>query len=1636
MIRIQDTSVPPTEKTGATFIIGSGLSLSETSDGLPILQSAGGGPSGTVNNGLINQLAWYAASGNSVSGLSTAANGVLITDPSGVPSIGTLTLSYLPSNVISYSLSGIANTIAMFTAPATIANSIITQSANGISIADSLGIGVVAQPSVGFYIHSSLALSGSTTQYGVFSNPTGGSGATSLIAGGFFASNSPGASITIANMYGLLIGSPTINAGDTVSTASGISIQAITGATTNYAIQTAGGLHRFRDPIWLGTVSSSTAMLYVSAPTTALVGTTILGVHSDITFPSTATAGIEGFRSRVTTAATAYNVTTVAAFRAQNPVLGAGSSITTAYGLLIDSITSGSSNFAIHTGTGPVFFGDTTTISTSNLIDFILAGSPSNIQQMQLGDSGGYSTLGTRFSNGGLVLAQNAYQNTLATDSWAANSAAVASWAIEMHASGSLGIFAATAGTAPGNFATFWGTALLSIGATGAITTAGSAPSFKIGTPPLVSFGGGTYGTAGSIGQVGVTSGESNLALYVNDGTHNRRVKFFMDDTNSVWGFKGTYANAGIGDFVMSVAGTEFLRLTTSSGILTLPLSSSQLIVNTDPGGSAIVRIARDDTNGSLAAGGIVGLHASISTDTLVNVGAGGSHPSSATTIYGTKVSYSVPTTATSKAIGYYARMVTPAGSTTYAQLSAFLLDTPSFGAGNTLTLSQGITVANQGNSTVGTSVGLDISAQSGSTTNYAIRTSTGLVSLGDDLIINTLGRFNSAASAPLADQVMSFSGGTSKWNPRTLQFSFTTGAVTAAALADGTTVALVNAGGSGGTQGGTPSAPTTQAVYNAIVVTLPTALPSNCVYVIDYSVNGGSYTTNAIICTSNQVVHSGLLPANTYAYKYLIRGAGDTAYSTASSALNPSNKSEVNAFGLIVASQIAVTNLAAISASLGVIRTGLILNTNSTAAIRLDTGTISPVPQDQGTATAGAASTLTDSSKSWTTNIWTGYQIRIVAGTGAGQTRTVASNTSTVITVSSSWGTNPDTTSQYQIGWQRWLDLGSTTDSDYLLFVSSNSSNIPALSLTVGGLLSVSGIITASTLLVNNSATLLGSMRVEGGIIQRTVEIAATGLSYGTTGIERLMMSSAGYSLYTSGDVLAGLLGNYSIQVGGGISSFTDTVNISAGTTSIGTPGVLTYSSFATSSAPSQLAVDGNYTLTGVVNITVTTINAIAYTGSTVTTYISYSTNAGSTWSSEVQLTLMDAIDSVGASYSPTFSYTINTAAAKANIRFRVRYAVIINATKVFTGSIAIASGSQLSTIYGSYLSSGSSFNRRSLYLGAATNMPQIYLTPIVTTAPTNANTTEGELWYNGLTHRIEYNLNGTIRSVANTSELPGNTSTGSHGLIQLGGDIGGTDTAQTVLGLHFGSTGITLSSTAPTSGQEIVYDGTNISGRDPTAMGRYETQKSWFRAGQSGSAGLYGLGSGTPSQTAGAGAMDAKGTYVQVTTASGAGNHGGVWSNAANMIELQMNPTMWIYVKTGANQASNRLWFGYSTNTQTSQTNTPSNTPFVGITVNGTTDFRFVYSDGTTGTSAAYASRTPAINTYYLIKLRIAWQVASANTLFVSINGDAEQSIAFTSASLITASTTFGWAAWAVSTGAVTGTMQWYWTQCEYGS
>lgn len=98
-----------------------------------------------------------------------------------------------------------------------------------------------------------------------------------------------------------------------------------------------------------------------------------------------------------------------------------------------------------------------------------------------------------------------------------------------------------------------------------------------------------------------------------------------------------------------------------------------------------------------------------------------------------------------------------------------------------------------------------------------------------------------------------------------------------------------------------------------------------------------------------------------------------------------------------------------------------------SNTATTLTFGAISTAPDatsryeiigfDAGTSSgSNSFNTLVDSTKSWSTNIWKNYAVRIVFGKGAGQMRRILSNTATALTLYRGWNVLPDNTSVYSI--------------------------------------------------------------------------------------------------------------------------------------------------------------------------------------------------------------------------------------------------------------------------------------------------------------------------------------------------------------------------------------------------------------------------------------------------------------------------------------------------------------------------------------------------------------------------------------------------------------------------------------------
>lgn len=120
----------------------------------------------------------------------------------------------------------------------------------------------------------------------------------------------------------------------------------VTALTIEHATQGVPSF-KFNGQIVVGGNYADTAGLYVRTLTT--VGVMQYGVISEATFTSSATTWGIGVYSMVRTAAAAFTMGGAYAFYAANPAKGAGSSITTAYGLYVEDLTAGTTNYAIYT---------------------------------------------------------------------------------------------------------------------------------------------------------------------------------------------------------------------------------------------------------------------------------------------------------------------------------------------------------------------------------------------------------------------------------------------------------------------------------------------------------------------------------------------------------------------------------------------------------------------------------------------------------------------------------------------------------------------------------------------------------------------------------------------------------------------------------------------------------------------------------------------------------------------------------------------------------------------------------------------------------------------------------------------------------------------------------------------------------------------------------------------------------------------------------------------------------------------------------------------------------------------------------------------------------------------------------------
>jgi len=132
--------------------------------------------------------------------------------------------------------------------------------------------------------------------------------------------------VTSGTVYGLRVDGP-----NSVAANYGIYIQAPSNGTTNIGLYN-GGTSQLQGNVGIGAAPSSWALLTVSGGTS---GVAQYGIQTIFTPTSAATSQALAVIAQVQTPAVTFTIGQVAALFAQGPVVGAGTSITTSYGLYV-----------------------------------------------------------------------------------------------------------------------------------------------------------------------------------------------------------------------------------------------------------------------------------------------------------------------------------------------------------------------------------------------------------------------------------------------------------------------------------------------------------------------------------------------------------------------------------------------------------------------------------------------------------------------------------------------------------------------------------------------------------------------------------------------------------------------------------------------------------------------------------------------------------------------------------------------------------------------------------------------------------------------------------------------------------------------------------------------------------------------------------------------------------------------------------------------------------------------------------------------------------------------------------------------------------------------------------------------------
>lgn len=186
-------------------------------------------------------------------------------------------------------------------------------------------------------------------------------------------------SATIASGLTITSGGITVTAGGVAVTAGGVTVNAgslATGGTSTGIALTAGNFAMSSNgyvDLSGGTLLAGTSTIAIKVQNTwqSTAGASMLGLQLAPTITSGTVGATQALMrmlvSNPTTANVSWTITDFRHVHITNVSKGASNTITTQYGILIDAMTAGGTNYALYTNAGLVVFGDAVTIASGGL---------------------------------------------------------------------------------------------------------------------------------------------------------------------------------------------------------------------------------------------------------------------------------------------------------------------------------------------------------------------------------------------------------------------------------------------------------------------------------------------------------------------------------------------------------------------------------------------------------------------------------------------------------------------------------------------------------------------------------------------------------------------------------------------------------------------------------------------------------------------------------------------------------------------------------------------------------------------------------------------------------------------------------------------------------------------------------------------------------------------------------------------------------------------------------------------------------------------------------------------------------------------------------------------------------------------